>query len=184
MSVACTYSASGTHRALVRGTSEGYLHIRQQSPLVSGMREPPAPGVPRTDASFHPPRAGPRAHGPRCACVPVAGGGGVGVQRACSPEGRAAGDCCRRCHQLPCYQLPCPRDSMCAARASHPRWAGQRAHPASAWHLSESFTVLFPSSCAPSAVASKHNALSIWNRRQETKQSIGVKKQAHPSAVA
>ena len=51
-----------------------------------------------------PPRAGPRAHGPRCACVPVAGGGGVGVQRACSPEGRAAGDCCRRC-QLPCYQL-------------------------------------------------------------------------------
>ena len=193
MSVACTYSASGTHRALVRGISPGHLHVRQQFPLVSGaprdklgMREPPAPGVPpRAVAALHPPRAGPRAHGPRCACVPVAGGGGVGVQRACSPEGRAAGDCCtRRCPQLPCYQLPCPRDSMCAARASHPRWAGQRAHPASAWHLSESFTVLFPSSCAPSAVASKHNALSIWNRRQETKQSIGVKKQAHPSAVA
>ena len=155
MSVACTYSASGTHRAPVRGLSEFHLHVRQQFPLVSGaprdklgMREPPAPGVPpRAVAALHPPRAGPRAHGPRCACVPVAGGGGVGVQRACSPEGRAAGDCCRRCHQLPCYQLPCPRDSMCAARASHPRRAGQSAHPACAWHLSESTApVLFLSS--------------------------------------
>ena len=124
MSVACTYSASGTHRALVRGTSEGYLHIRQQSPLVSGMREPPAPGVPRTDASFHPPRAGPRAHGPRCACVPVAGGGRLACSARALPRyllGRAAGDCCTRrcyhvtscpatssCYQLPCYQLLLP----------------------------------------------------------------------------
>jgi hypothetical protein len=133
LSVACTYSASGTHPALVRCSSKGYLHIRQQSPLASGaprdklgMREPPAPGVPRAVTALHPPRADPRAHGPRCACVPVAGGGGVGVQRACSPEGRTAGDSCtRRCYQLPCHQLPCPRDSMCAARASHPRRAGR-----------------------------------------------------------
>ena len=191
MSAACTYSASGNHRALVCGSSEGYLHIRQQSPLVSGaprdklgMREPPAPGVPpRAVAALHPPRAGPRAHGPRCACVPVAGGGGGGVQRACSPEGRAAGDCCtRRCHQLPCYKLPCPRDSMCAARASHPRWAGQRAHPASAWHLSESFTVLFSSPlAAPLQPLLRNTTFNPGaNRRQETKQSIGVKKQAHP----
>jgi hypothetical protein len=83
LSAACTYSASGTHRALVRGISVGHLHVRQQFPLVSGaprdklgMREPPAPGVPpRAVAALHPPRAGPRAHGPRCACVPVAGGG-------------------------------------------------------------------------------------------------------------
>ncbi len=128
MIVACTYSASGTHRALVRGSSVGYLHIRQQSQLVSGaprdmlvMRESPAPGVPRADAAMHPPRAGPRAHGPRCACVPVEGGRGVDVQRACSPEGRAAGDCCaRRCYNLLCYQLPCPRDSMCKGLASAP----------------------------------------------------------------
>ena len=154
MSVEYTYSASGTHRALAHGTSEGYLHIRQQSPLVSGMREPPAPGVPRTDAAMVPPRAGPRAHGPRCACVPVSRGeGGLACRSralACrcrvgrggwragvawgggagQSSGRAAGDSCtRRRYQQPCYQLPCPSDSMCAARASHPRWAGQRAHP-------------------------------------------------------
>ena len=93
MSVACTYSASGTHRALVCGCSVGHLHIRQQSPLVSGaprdklgMREPPAPGVPRADAAMHPPRACPRAHGPRCACVPVAGGGRLACSARALPS--------------------------------------------------------------------------------------------------
>ena len=94
MSVACTYSASGTHRALVCGSSVGHLHIRQQSPLVSGaprdklgMREPPAPGVPpRADAAMHPPRACPRAHGPRCACVPVAGGGRLACSTCALPS--------------------------------------------------------------------------------------------------
>ena len=91
--VACTYSASGTHRALVCGRSVGYLHIRQQSPLVSGaprdklgMREPPAPGVPRADAAMHPPRAGTRANGPRCACVPVAGGGRLACSTRALPS--------------------------------------------------------------------------------------------------
>ena len=94
MSVACTYSASGTHRALVRGLSIGHLHVRQQFPLVSGaprdklgMREPPAPGVPpRAVAALHPPRAGPRAHGPRCACVPVAGGGRLACSTRALPS--------------------------------------------------------------------------------------------------
>ena len=161
MSVACTYSASGTHRALVRGRSEGYLHIRQQSPLVSGaprdklgMREPP--GVPRADAAMHPPRAGPRAHGPRCACVPVAGGGRLacsacaarvlsrGYLRLISWAGQLATAVRDAVTMLPAPATSCPaqeiprapRDSMCAARASHPRRAGrragQRAHPASA----------------------------------------------------
>jgi hypothetical protein len=124
LSVACTYSASGTHRALVRGMSIGHLHVRQQFPLVSGaprdklgMREPPAPGVPpRAVAALHPPRAGPRAHGPRCACVPVAGGGGVGVQRACSPEGRAAGDCS--------LSALVPRDNAVREKRGHPQRVG------------------------------------------------------------
>ena len=98
--------------------SEGYLHIRQQSPLVSGaprdklgMREPP--GVPRADAAMHPPRAGPRAHGPRCACVPVAGGGRLACSARALPRyllGRAAGDCCtRRCYHV----TSCPATSSC-----------------------------------------------------------------------
>lgn len=51
-----------------------------------GMREPPAPGVPRADAAMHPPRACPRAHGPRCACVPVAGGGRLACSARALPS--------------------------------------------------------------------------------------------------
>ena len=58
-----------------------------------------------------------------------------------------------------CYQLPRPRDSMCAARASNPRRAGQSTHPAIAWHLSESTApVLFLSSCVLSSGTKQRRA--------------------------